>query len=62
MEHRGAVRGNERANEGEAAISSHDIRDRVKQLQDKTGDLCDTLDRIEKRWEEATSLNGAQAV
>jgi hypothetical protein len=33
-------------------ISPAQIRERVKELQDQTGDLSETLERIEKRLEE----------
>lgn len=39
--------------ERHAAVTAADIQERVKELQDQTGDLCETLDKIEKRLEEA---------
>jgi hypothetical protein len=38
--------------DGRAPVSAADIRERVKELQDKTGDLSETLDRIEKGLEQ----------
>jgi hypothetical protein len=42
-----------------APVSAADVRERVKELQDKTGDLSETLDRIEKGLEQVVDRSSS---